>query len=643
MTKVQILGPRSEVERVIDELQRLGLVEIADERHSEAVDELGGGDARAARRAALRLLSARVDALLAELPAGAGASDPAHEPPVRRPLNARAAEPELATLAPVVEALRHRQDALRDESLVLPGYLEPLRRLLPLAPAIVDLDHEQLRLLRLGTVALVLNTDDERFVDTLREALAEELGERFHLVWTRVADGGIGCLVVFPVRLRRAVQALLGRAQVRQAALPDAFEHLSLRAAVEAMQRRLAELPQAIAAVRAEREALLRPHATRLRMLSVGIAGELERLEAVERLGATQRAFVAVCWVPRRQLARLADELDSRLGAAVLVEDLATSPRDPQAPLLLRNSALARPFEPLIRFLDLPRAGSFDPTFLTALFLPLMFGAMVGDVGYGALLLAFGLVAHRSLVARASAVAGLAWVLIACAVWSIVFGLLFGELFGDLGTRVFGDWALWHDRLAADALVPLLLFAVGIGAAHVVLGLGLGAWQAIRFRERGELLDKVGSLLVLGGVFGVAGWAADQLSAGALTPSVAATVVGLVLVMAPGGLLGLITGPLALLGRLGNVLSYLRLAAVGLASAHLASVANELATVGPIWMGVIVAAFFHALNLALASFSPMIQALRLHYVEFFGTFLTGGGRAFAPFGQVPEQETSSTT
>jgi V/A-type H+-transporting ATPase subunit I len=143
-------------------------------------------------------------------------------------------------------------------------------------------------------------------------------------------------------------------------------------------------------------------------------------------------------------------------------------------------------------------------------------------------------------------------------------------------------------------------------------------------------------------VFGVAGWAADRLSAGALTPSVAATVVGLVLVIAPGGLLGLIMGPLALLGRLGNVLSYLRLAAVGLASAHLASVANELATVGPIWMGVIVAAFFHALNLALASFSPMIQALRLHYVEFFGTFLTGGGRPFAPFGRLPEQETSTT-
>ena len=640
MTKVQILGRRGEVERVVGELHRLGLVEIADARASRAVEGLGDEKPRSARRERLRLLAARTDELLAAIPPDAGADG---EPPAPRPLDAGEADAELERLSPRVEALSRRLDALRDERLVLPGYLEPLQRLLPLAPELADLDDEQLRVLRLGTVALVLNTDDEQMVDTLREQLAEELGDRLHLVWTRVDGGSIGCLVVFRHRHRDAVRALLGRAQVRQAALPEAFESLSLRAAVEAMERRLAELPQAIVAVRAEREALVLPHAARLSALRAAIAGELERLEAVERLGATQRAFVAECWVPRRHLARLTRELDSRLGATVLVEDLATSPRDPQAPLLMRNSRPARPFEPLVRFLDLPRAGSFDPTLLMALFLPLMFGVMVGDVGYGVVLLALGLSARRMLAARGSALAGVTWVLTAGAAWSIVFGALYGELFGDLGTRAFGDWALWQDRLAEDALVPLLLFAVAIGAAHVVLGLLLGAWQAVRFRERPELFDKLGSLLVLGGLFGLAGWAADQLSTGALTPSVAAVVVGLVLVMAPGGVLGLITGPLELLGRVGNVLSYLRLAAVGLASAHLASVANELATVGPIWMGVVVAAFFHALNLALASFSPMIQALRLHYVEFFGTFLIGGGRAFTPFGHVPEQETSSTT
>jgi V/A-type H+/Na+-transporting ATPase subunit I len=640
MTKVRILGRRCEVERVVGELHQLGLVEIADARESPSVDGLGGEEARSARSEDLRRLVQQTDDLLAPI-----AGDPADGPrsqdqALRRPLDAETLRAELELLSPRAEALRRRMDELRDERLVLPGYVEPLQRLLPLVPELADLDDERLRLLRLGTVALVLNTEDERIVHALRTELTEELGARFDLVWTRVEDGAIGCLVVFPQDHRQAVRALLGRAQVRQAALPQAFERLSLRAAVEAMVRRLTQLPQAIAAVEAELHALLAPHTARLAALRAAVTGELERLEAAGQLGATRRAFVAVCWVPRRKLARLRQEVDARLGAAVLVEDLATSARDPEAPLLMRNSRLARPFEPLARFLELPRAGSLDPTLLIALFFPLMFGAMVGDVGYGAVLLGLALVARRRLGTRAPALVGITSVLLVCAAWTIVFGVLFGECFGDLARRVVGsDWAVWRYRPAADALEPLLLFAVAIGAAHVVLGLGLGAWQAVRFGEHRELFDKLGALLVLGGLFGLAGWAADQLPGGALTPSVAAATVGLVLMMSLHGVLGVVTGPLALMGFVGNILSYLRLAAVGLASAHLAGVANELGSVGPIWMGVLVAAFFHALNLALAVFSPTIQALRLHYVEFFGTFFVGGGRAFTPFGHAPERET----
>ena len=119
----------------------------------------------------------------------------------------------------------------------------------------------------------------------------------------------------------------------------------------------------------------------------------------------------------------------------------------------------------------------------------------------------------------------------------------------------------------------------------------------------------------------------------------AAIVVGLVLLMVAARSARPDHGPARPDRAVGNILSYLRIAAVGLASAHLARVANELGELGPIWIGIFVAAFFHALNLALASFSPMIQALRLHYVEFFGTFYVGGGRAFGPFGDGPAAET----
>ena len=169
----------------------------------------------------------------------------------------------------------------------------------------------------------------------------------------------------------------------------------------------------------------------------------------------------------------------------MLVEDTGASPYDPQAPVLMRNAGVSRHFESLVRFLELPRAGSVDPTLLMTMLLPLMFGAMVGDVGYGAILLVVAIFVRRRLAPHAVGapeVAGLIWVLLLGAAWSIFFGVLYGEVLGDLGTRVLGDWAVWKERPSAGALEPLLLLAVAIGAAHVALGLGLGAWQAIRFR-----------------------------------------------------------------------------------------------------------------------------------------------------------------
>ena len=304
--------------------------------------------------------------------------------------------------------------------------------------------------------------------------------------------------------------------------------------------------------------------------------------------------------MPRRDLARLRREVAARLGAAVLVEDLATSPRDPEAPLLMHNSRVARPFEPLVRFLDLPRAGSFDPTLVTTLFLPLMLGVMVGDVGYGAVLMLLAILARRSLAARTPALADLTWVALAGAAWTIVFGILFGELFGDLGKRIFGDFASGcigpQPRRSSRSCCSLSRSAQRTWCS----GPRSEPGKPPASPSIGRCSTSSGRCSRSAACSAWPAWAAGQLPPGALTPAVAATVVGLVLVMSLHGGLGLVTGPLEFMGTLGNVLSYLRLAAVGLASAHLAAVANELATVGPIWLGVFVAVFFHSLNLALA-------------------------------------------
>jgi V/A-type H+-transporting ATPase subunit I len=166
----------------------------------------------------------------------------------------------------------------------------------------------------------------------------------------------------------------------------------------------------------------------------------------------------------------------------------------------------------------------------------------------------------------------------------------------------------------------------------MVLAFCLGIWEAFRRRSQPEVLEKAGTLACLVALFLLAAVLAEYLPDALLTPAVSLLVVGLSILIYSLGSLGLVLGPLQLLTALSNVVSYVRIAAIGLASVYLSHVANHLAGItGNLVVGLLIATFFHALNFVLAAFSPAIQSLRLHYVEFFSPFFRRGGQPFRPF------------
>ncbi|MGH2606288.1 MAG: V-type ATPase 116kDa subunit family protein, partial [Anaerolineales bacterium] len=267
---------------------------------------------------------------------------------------------------------------------------------------------------------------------------------------------------------------------------------------------------------------------------------------------------------------------------------------------------------------------------LMALFLPAFFGMILGDVGYGAILLGASLWLRRRLF-RAAALRDLATVLALGSAWGILFGFLYGEAFGTLG-ETFGLHPIWMDRSDPATVSSLMLFSIGVGVVHTLLGLILGVWHAVRNRSRHLLLERGGMLVGLIGLLGAASAVAGLFPRGFVTPGLSLVIVGVALLGASLGWVGVIAGPIEFLGLIGNVLSYLRLAAIGLASVYLARVANDLAgSLGSAMLGVLVAVLIHALNLAMGAFSPGIHSLRLHYVEFFRKFYEGGGRPYQPF------------
>ncbi|HET6683866.1 MAG TPA: hypothetical protein VFG75_09230, partial [Gaiella sp.] len=238
MSKVQIVGRKPQVEPILGSLYGMGLLELASAPEDPALElaPFPDEDERARRGQELHLVLAQLDGLLT-LAGDTAATMPADEG------SSGDVSGELEKIVPLVEPLAARIEDLRTESAVLPRYIEPLRRLLPLVPELGALDESEIHALELQAVALVLNTSDETIVEVLREALRSDLGDRFVLEAVRVDADSIGCVIVTPRSAAEGVQAVLGRERVRPLPLPSRYENLSFQGAISAMESRLREIP----------------------------------------------------------------------------------------------------------------------------------------------------------------------------------------------------------------------------------------------------------------------------------------------------------------------------------------------------------------------------------------------------------------
>jgi V/A-type H+-transporting ATPase subunit I len=628
MTRVQIIGTRDCLNRTLQCLHRLGVVQVEDltQLPYPIVQPLAPDVVSLQDREESTFLLTRLQAILGLLtpqplpPESAAQYDILSTQPADE-LVAQVRD-QLDQLAPETQNLATRRDELEAERISLPRYESLIQKLTPLAAELPELTGFEV-------VALLIERRFKDVLDLVRQELSGITRDQFELIARDVDAETTAALLVFPRRHSAGVQSLLAARNINQVRLPTELTEVPFKNTLATIARRKTEITAELAAIDQRCQRLSQEWYATLAVWQAALHDRQQELEVRSRLGATQYTFVIVGWAPRRDLASLCHNLEYQVGPTVVVEELPVTREElEQAPVALDNPAPLRPFEFLVKLLALPRYGTLDPTPLMALFLPLFFGMILGDVAYGLLVVGLAAWVVRRYPDRPGLNA-LGRVLLVCGFWSIVFGILFGEFLGGLGEH-FGLHPLWINR--AENLTAILIFAISVGVIQIVLGLVLGAFQALQHRRVGELSQKTGTLIALTGVFLLVGILADLMPGSFMTPAAAALIVGLVLLSAPLGPVGLFLGPIELLGTIGNVLSYLRIAAIGLASVYLADVANQLGgLIGNVLLGGIVATLFHALNLALGILSPTIQSMRLHYVEFFTKFFESGGQAFTPF------------
>ena len=284
-----------------------------------------------------------------------------------------------------------------------------------------------------------------------------------------------------------------------------------------------------------------------------------------------------------------------------------------------------------------PSYGTIDPTGLVAVSFIVFYGFILGDAAYGVVLLGlsawigakWGHIAILKDVSKIAQYMGIS---------AIIWGVIFGEYFGNfvekwLWPTVFGTefHLYWFHR--AHLPTENLVYAIYFGIFHIILGLVLGIREDFRHHHNTHAYEKLGMLLGLVALIiqAFAYFEVAPFNAAIFTPiSAGLGVVGVGFIFYAMGVMGLI-GVIEIMSLGGNVLSYGRLMALGVASIALADIANMLPGMFGYLIGIPMACLVHVLNIGIGIASPTIHSLRLNFVEFLPKFYSPQGTGFAPF------------
>ncbi|MDR0305612.1 MAG: hypothetical protein LBI42_02120 [Chitinispirillales bacterium] len=392
-------------------------------------------------------------------------------------------------------------------------------------------------------------------------------------------------------------------------------------------------------------------------------------------------------WVPKANEAKVTEFVNKNHSAYIAFRDPAPNEN---VPVKLKNDKYSKLFEPVLGIYSLPNYSELDYTVFAAPFFTIFFGLCLGDAGYGLMVTLIAIIGMLALSAKMRPILMLGLVLgvstTACGILlNSFFGMpIFGGMGVEPGTSIFATGAEIFAPLAAynneggQQVFPALSLALVAGFAQLFLGMLIQSYMQMRDRGFAAGLQPIACIImavggiILGGHTNFMNLGIADFSVGALQigPALMAAVSpGVAKGMAIGGLIMLLlfnnvdkiifmrplTGLWALYnfatGFISNVLSYLRLFALGLAGGLLAAAVNQIAfmfitapdgTVNfkSIWVvgtiGVLIGG--HIVNLGFSALGAFIHPLRLTFVEFYGVVgFKGGSKPYSPFANVKQQ------
>ncbi|MGG7056865.1 V-type ATP synthase subunit I [Clostridium tertium] len=368
-------------------------------------------------------------------------------------------------------------------------------------------------------------------------------------------------------------------------------------------------------------------------------ASKVERNKASKNFLKTKNVCAIQGWIADADSDELKTICDNLLNDDYYMEfeDVKEEEID-DVPIKLKNGELVSAFESVTGMYSYPKYNEIDPTPLLTPFYLIFFGMMVADAGYGLLVLIGSFLALKFLKLSDS-MKDFTKFFFYLSFPTIFFGLIYGSFFGDL---VILPTQLIDTNKDVMTIVALSL---ALGVIQIFFGLFIKVYSLAKIGKGKDALLDAGSwiitLLSIGGIVAV-----NFLNLPNFLGKIfmVTMIIGMILVVIGGGRAEKSFGAKAgqglyslygITGYVGDLVSYTRLMALGLAGGSIAGalnlLINTLPGVAAIIVGPVLFILFHIFNLGLSLLGAYVHTARLQYVEYFGKFYDGGGKPFKAF------------
>lgn len=371
-----------------------------------------------------------------------------------------------------------------------------------------------------------------------------------------------------------------------------------------------------------------------------------DKYRALSKVGLTENTFVMSGYVPRKESEKIKRDLEESFKVFV---EISTPEEGEDVPVAFSNNAFVAPVEGITSDYSMPSASDIDPNPIMAVFYYFFFGMMFSDAGYGILMMiGCGLLGFGNFIEKSKRRAYKMFFY--CGVSTTFWGIMYGSFFGDMIatiSKTFGDGSVALKPILMDPVakpLELLILSVAFGLIHILAALAIKFYMLWREGKKLDAIFDMGFWIVL--------WLGVSVMAAGMGLGIAvASTVGIWMII--GSAAGLVltqgraqkniimkffSGILSLYditSYVGDILSYSRLMALGLATGVIASVINVLGSLGGdsivgLIMFILISILGHALNFAINMLGAYVHTNRLQYVEFYQKFYEGGGRKFNP-------------